>query len=1369
MGPVSLTEPAGAGATPAKPAGPQAAAEDLLSLLDEVDEALAWFDAQGLLRWCNPAAARHTGLAAGQGAAAVTARLGGPAAAWLGAALKAPGRVETTLRTPQGQRWRSRVWSLGEGRAWRLHEVAAAGLAEASLPTAVALPAAASATGAAAHAASGPVRLAAAAPQGVALPGAVFAAGGRLQPAKASPRAHSELTQLLWPSAFPATLQDAQFRLVDVNEAYCSFTGWPREALLGRDPIELQPPEDRDGNFLARAESTAELQAQGGPVPVLRRRLVDAAGVERWFSQLALNLARPGQAPLWLSLLLDLSGEVAAREHARRVQDELAHWFELSGTGMLVYDDSGLIVRSNAAFEALVERVPEVLDDAQPELQALLAWQGAAAGLAATSARGRPEPALQPGASVLERQVLLPLADGRRRRLLARLGSYAVDRGERRFMAVVEDRSAEDERDLAQLEMGVLMDTASIGVATYDPARGWLAPGAGGRTGRAGRDVRSARAPATLGTASAGPGSALMGIGRDLVEPDSLPEYERLQRALRQGERTEVRYAVRHPELGPRWLLTRVEPGALSGGRVTTSVVTLDVTDQERAQRRNEQLLRELTTILDGSTAGIAYLRGPLLVRCNRRFERMLGFGPGAAAGASLDEILGRHPGRAGLAEQAAAALDAGQAFETELEMSPAAGAGQPGVWFSLSVRRAAAAASATAAESEAVAVLTDISRLKSQQAELEQLLRERELMFSLSDVGIAYLRGARIERANQALALLTGYAGPELTSLDGAELYANARECVDFEARVAQALRSHGRFSGERRLRRRDGSLVWVQVAVRPVEAEDVSSAEAGVICSFVDVDERYRARVTLAAQAERTRAILDSVLVGIVTVDAEAGIAWMNRSARRMFGGELADFVGEPISGVATPEAGHPLRRKDWFERLAEGQSETFECRLQGRDGRTFWVVGNAVVTRAESAQGAQLTFALLDIERRRQAEVRIAQAQSLMQRVIQTAPMAIALFDAGSLAVLQLNHAATAFFQRPVDEVLGAVPESVCSPALAAALRGWLLAAAAGQEAQQHEWRDDNLTTSAGPNAPDAVRVWDCRVVPLAEATLPEDGAPAAGQLLLVASDVTEQRAAERARLQAAITQREALVREVHHRIKNNLQGVAGLLRQNAARHPELADSLNEAVGQVQAIAQVYGLQVGAGGPLKVTSVLRAIAQSVSRTFGRRIQVQQGRVDLQTQGPLDFDPPAAEAKGERQPELPYDEPEDLPHELPEAESIPVALTVNELFTNAIKHGRGTQVHCRVWAEGEAVVIAVYSRSQLPPGFDLARIRGGVSGLGLVRALLPRRSATLDLRPADELSASGPAVLAEVQLRPPSVRLPLPEVTLPEAGAGG
>ena len=64
---------------------------------------------------------------------------------------------------------------------------------------------------------------------------------------------------------------------------------------------------------------------------------------------------------------------------------------------------------------------------------------------------------------------------------------------------------------------------------------------------------------------------------------------------------------------------------------------------------------------------------------------------------------------------------------------------------------------------------------------------------------------------------------------------------------------------------------------------------------------DARHRAERAVAQQADRTRAILDSVLVGIVTVGPQ-GIEWMNRSARRMFGGDLADFLHLPIATVAT-----------------------------------------------------------------------------------------------------------------------------------------------------------------------------------------------------------------------------------------------------------------------------------------------------------------------------------------------------------------------------------------------------------------------------------------------------------------------------------
>ena len=1122
----------------------------LTALLDGVDELLLLVDARQRLSFCNRLAQRLLGCEPGQPLALALGRLDSASQAAVQAAVAA-GRADAplALRMADGQALAltpARV----PGSGWSLR---------------------------------GPA------------PDAALA-----QPPLAA-GATSELIRLLWDSPQPLLVQDADFVVVAANRACCEVLDRRPEQLLGQDlasgltadeQAELGRARERWRAALAdgrQAERPADLRLPGGP------------GGARWLRYAPRWVSADDGAPLLLALLQDVTAEHQARHQAEHSGHELDGWFDLSPIGMLVYDARGLVLRSNAAFEALVGRSPVRLRDLPADVRQLLAWEGAA-----------PHADLQRDAPPLEVHASVALPDGRRQHLRARLRAFASAQGDLRVMAVVEDRSLEDEHDLAQ-----------------------------------------------------------------------------------------------------RWLLTRVEPGELAGGRPTLSVVTLDVTEQEAAHRRSEQLLRELTTILEGTSTGLAYLRGEQLVRCNQRFEAMLGLAPTVARSATLAELLADQP--AALARMRRALAEPGR-HEIELQRRGPDGAPQ---WYILTATVAAATPGVAA---EGVLVLSDVSGLKAQQAALETLARERELMFSLSDVGLAYLRGGRIKRGNEALAQLTGYAAEELPGLHLSALFVDEDAYNTLWLQQQAALQQSGHWRGERRLRRRDGRAVWVQVSKRLVDERDL---QAGLICSYEDVDERHRAREAVQLQAERTRAILDSVLVGIVTV-GDGGIEWMNRSARRMFGGELADFVGQPIAVVATADADHPLRATHYLRALGDGQAETFECRLRGRDGREFWVVGNAVVTgRGMPAgggpgTGSQITFALLDIERRRQAEVSIAQAQASLQRIIDTAPMAIALFDAPSGRLLRLNHMAASFLGRPTAALLGRPPEDWFAPDEAAMLRADLADARARPEGLRRECQRPgpalpDAVAPAAPGSPSAeplpTRVWDMRIVAL------DDTGEA--QLLLVASDVTEQRQVEQARFDAAVSQREMLVKEVHHRIKNNLQGVAGLLQQTAVRRPEVAGLINEAVGQVQAIAQVHGLQVGVSGPLRIKPLIEAITASVQRTFGRAVAVQASGT-----------PPHRFA-------------------LPEAESIPIALTINELLTNAIKHGAPGAIRCALQCDEARLTISVFNPGQLPAGFTLAQVPPGVSGLGLVRALLPRRSATLTLLQA------GSEVEARIVLVSPGITL--------------
>lgn len=344
------------------------------------------------------------------------------------------------------------------------------------------------------------------------------------------------------------------------------------------------------------------------------------------------------------------------------------------------------------------------------------------------------------------------------------------------------------------------------------------------------------------------------------------------------------------------------------------------------------------------------------------------------------------------------------------------------------------------------------------------------------------------------------------------------------------------------------------------------------------------------------------------------------------------------------------------------------------------------------------------------------------AVLRRVLETVPLAIAVFEMPSRRLVQANARLEGFIGQPVARLLGTQPD--LWPASVAGGVPWLadcldLAAESPPGVRREVTRPRDV--------PGEVGVWDVRFVAIeGVADMESATAPgAAGQssvspILMVADDVTDLRLAEQERFDAAIAQRGMLVQEVHHRIKNNLQGVAGLLQQTATRFPDVAPILTEAVGQLQAIAHVYGLQVGSSGPVPLAGLLQAVCASVQRTFSRDIVFEAQDEALQR------------------------------WRLPEMESIPVALTVNELLTNAVKHGGDAPVGCRLQdsSTGQGVVIEIANQGRLREGFDVARIGAGASGLGLVKALLPRRSADLGIvQEADQ-------VLTRVSLRPPAVR---------------
>jgi two-component sensor histidine kinase len=114
-----------------------------------------------------------------------------------------------------------------------------------------------------------------------------------------------------------------------------------------------------------------------------------------------------------------------------------------------------------------------------------------------------------------------------------------------------------------------------------------------------------------------------------------------------------------------------------------------------------------------------------------------------------------------------------------------------------------------------------------------------------------------------------------------------------------------------------------------------------------------------------------------------------------------------------------------------------------------------------------------------------------------------------------------------------------------------------------------------------------------------------------------------------------------------------------------------------------------------------------------------------------------------------------------LPEQEAVPLALVVNELATNAIKHrAAGSPVTVRLDAVEGGIALEISSRGTLPEGFDFARLGPSPSGLGLVKALLPRRGARLDLAQREErVTARAEITRPALHERGEDAVLPIPQ----------
>lgn len=190
------------------------------------------------------------------------------------------------------------------------------------------------------------------------------------------------------------------------------------------------------------------------------------------------------------------------------------------------------------------------------------------------------------------------------------------------------------------------------------------------------------------------------------------------------------------------------------------------------------------------------------------------------------------------------------------------------------------------------------------------------------------------------------------------------------------------------------------------------------------------------------------------------------------------------------------------------------------------------------------------------------------------------------------------------------------------------------------------------------------------------------------IVLLQNVTELRRRER-----ELVTKDATIREIHHRVKNNLQTVSALLRLQSRRieDPSASAALNEAVRRIASIALVHEtLSSSAEASVAFDDVLNRLVSHA----------------------LDLSPRMGELQISRSGELGALDPRI---------ATPLSLVVTELIHNALEHGlaeSGNHLTISVVRnEGDAQITIYDDGVGLPEGFSLAQSSN--LGLQIVRTL--------------------------------------------------
>jgi PAS domain S-box-containing protein len=553
-----------------------------------------------------------------------------------------------------------------------------------------------------------------------------------------------------------------------------------------------------------------------------------------------------------------------------------------------------------------------------------------------------------------------------------------------------------------------------------------------------------------------------------------------------------------------------------------------------------------------------------------------------------------------------------------------------------------------------------------------------------------------RITSWNAGAEQIEGYSAAEVLGRHLSFFYPSGDARSGKPERELLAAAAQGRFEGEGWRLRNDGSRFWAHVVINAIR--DENSELLGFVNLTRDLTEQRRAQDELRRSEERFHNAIESAPGAMIMVNRGGRIEMLNLQAEVVFGYSRDELLGQRVE-MLIPErfrSDHPGHRMSFF---AEPKSRPMgagrDLYALKKDGTEFPV--ELGLSPIETAEGAIVLAAITDISDRKRKEEEVRRSQQNFQRVVEGAPNAIILAGPDG-RIEMLNLRTERLFGYTREELLGK-PVEILVPE---------------RYRKQHPGLRGAFFANPQPRPMGAGRDLyglkkDASEFPVEIALNPietEEGL----KVIAAIADITDRKQKEE-QIQAALKEKELLLGEVHHRVKNNLQIVQSMLHLQSAKfdNPAVHDMLTDCQSRVKSMALIHQTLYQSKDFARVdfANFLNSLALALINLY----RVDPNRISLSIEADQVL--------------LPIDA------------AVPCGQVVDELLSNAFRHafpeGRRGTITVALSRDGRSnVALSVTDDGiGIPASVDMRS--HATLGLRLVSLLTDQLRGTLSLRRAD------------------------------------